>query len=124
MAPPWKKTSLPRISPRTLTADDDRASRFCADIPRNRHQDSMASVLPLMPAEEEKWEGSLKSRPKGLTHFQLTFPLFYFFHLVERGCHVWSFACRRSRCRGRYPDVDSTALDVRHVLARRRAGRP
>jgi len=42
-----KKPSAPRISPRALTADDDPASPFCADLRLIRPMHEMASDVPL-----------------------------------------------------------------------------
>src|SRR6476620_3464214 len=59
--PPPKKPWRPRISPRALTADDDRPRRFCADMPRYRPQHHVASDLPLLSGEVEeveKWKSS------------------------------------------------------------------
>src|SRR4029434_5302496 len=75
--PPRKKHRfrefLPARSPPTMTARPD---------PRGYSAKSASASDGIRRASyrerRRKVEGSLKSRPKGLTHFQLTFPLFHF----------------------------------------------
>ena len=56
-----------------MTVRRDSARLFCEIVVLS----DLASDL-LFQHPKGTWEGSLRSQPNGLTHFQLTFPLFHF----------------------------------------------